>query len=276
MQEYVRGRPHPALAAHVVAYTGYREHSVAPLRRRQAPTGSCTLILGYGGAIQLDGPSGTSVPMAFLAGMHDAPVITQFVGGQCGVQVDLTPLGVFELLGRPMYEITNQVVPLDDLGARDLAALPGRLAEDPNWPARFARVDAVLRRRLELSPRRPNPEVTWAWGRLAGSAGAIEVSELAARTGWSRRHLLTRFREQIGLAPKTAARVLRFRRAAQLLVPSDPSGAPPTNGAIRNQAGSLADIAATCGYADHSHLVRDFHTLAGCTPSRYFEEWGGG
>ena len=272
MQEYVRGQPHPSLAAHVVGYTGYREHSAVPLRRLQAPSGSCPLILGFGGAIQLEGPGGTSVPTAFLAGMHAAAVITQFVGGQCGIQVDLTPLGVFALLGRPMFELTNRIVPLDDLESADLAVLPTRLAEDPNWPARFARVDGVLRRRLERSPVRPNPEVAWAWGRLTRAAGAIEVGELAARTGWSRRHLLTRFREQIGLAPKTAARVLRFRRAAGLLVPVDPSGAPPTGGSTRG----LADVAVTCGYADHSHLVRDFRALAGCTPSQYVEQWRSG
>lgn len=254
-----------------MGYTGYREHSAAPVRRRQAPSGSCTLILGFGGAIQLHGPAGTSVPMAFLAGMHDAAVITEFVGAQCGVQVDLTPLGAYSLLGRPMFELTNQVVSLDDLESADLATLPMRLAEDTGWSARFDRVDAVLRRRLERSAARPQPEIAWAWGRLARSAGAVEVGELAARTGWSRRHLLTRFREQVGLAPKTAARVLRFRRAAGLLVPSDPSGAPPTGGVIR----SVSDVAATCGYADHSHLVRDFNALAGCTPSQYFSEWHG-
>lgn len=269
--EYVRAEPHPALAAHVLGYSGYREHSAVPLRRRQVPTDSCTLILGFGGPIRLHGPAGPTVPRAFLAGMHDAAVLTEFTGGQYGVQVDLTPLGVFALLGRPMPELTNRAAPLDELETPDLAALPARLAEDPGWSARFVRVDAVLRHRLERSTARPDVEVEWTWRRLTASAGGVGVAELAAGTGWSRRHLLTRFRDQIGLAPKSAARVLRFRRAAELLVPARPDGGPPVAVATRN----LAEIAASCGYADHSHLVREFHALAGCTPSQYLTEWRG-
>jgi AraC-like DNA-binding protein len=266
--EYVLSRPHAALARYVVRYLGYREHSSAPVRRRQAPVGSCTLILSLGPPIRLYGPAGPSVPASFLAGMHDGPVLTEFTGHQHGLQVDLSPLGVFALLGRPMPEFTNVTPQLTELDVPELAALPTRLAEVPDWPQRFALLDDVLLRRLDTSAARPDPEVAWAWRRLVRSAGRVGVQELADDTGWSRRHLLTRFRAQVGLAPKTTARVLRFHHAARLLVPGSvydgkPSVDPP----------SISEVAAACGYADHAHLVREFHALAGCTPSEYLAEW---
>jgi AraC-like DNA-binding protein len=265
--EYVLGRPHPALAGCVVRYLGYREHSSAPVRRRQAPGASCTLILSFGPPIRLYGPAGPSVPASFLAGMHDGPVLTEFTGHQHGVQADLRPLGVFALLGRPMPELTNVTPQLTDLDVPELAGLPARLAEAPDWPRRFALLDDVLLRRLDASGARPDPEVAWAWRRLVRSAGRVGVQELADDTGWSRRHLLTRFREQVGLNPKTAARVLRFHHAARLLAPASiygpPSIVPP----------SISDVAAASGYADHAHLVREFHALAGCTPTEYLAEW---
>jgi AraC-like DNA-binding protein len=49
--------------------------------------------------------------------------------------------------------------------------------------------------------------------------------------------------------------VLRFRRAAALLRRAD--------------SGTISDVAAACGYADHAHLTREFGELAGCTPSDY-------
>lgn len=257
--EYVQGRPHPALARYVLRYVGYREHSAVPVRRRQAPVGSCTLILGLGPSLRLFGPAGPSVPVSFLAGMHDAPVITEFTGAQHGVQVDLSPLGVFAMLGRPMPDLTNSAPALDELEVPALARLAARLIDDPGWSQRFARLDAVLLRRLDESRVRPDPEITHAWHRLRATSGAVGVQELADETGWSRRHLLTRFRDQVGLAPKQAARVLRFERAAELLV--SPAG-----------GGAITDVAAACGYADHAHLVREFRALAGCTPTKYRAE----
>jgi len=266
--EFVAGRPHPGLAGCVAGYSGYREHSTQPLRRRQAPTGSCTLILGFGGPIRLHGPAGPTFPAAFLAGIHDAAIITEFTGHQHGVQVNLSPLGVFRLLGRPLPELTNRAPHLDELTVPALAALPDRLADTSTWAQRFAHVDTVLLRLLDATTVRPDPEVAWAWTRLERSGGRVTVRELADGTGWSRRHLLTRFRDQIGLAPKPAARVLRFRRASDLLVPGAGPGRPPARRGI-------AEVAAECGYTDHAHLVREFHTLAGATPTQYIAEWNG-
>jgi AraC-like DNA-binding protein len=268
MDSYVRSLPNPALAGLVVDYSGYREFSAEPLRRRQVPTGGCVLILELGPALRLHGPAGPLVPGSFLAGLHDSAVITEFRGGQFGMQVNLTPLGVFTLLGRPMPELTNITPSLDALDVPELAALPARLASDRAWPDRFTRLDATLLRLLDASRSRPDPEVAWAWGRLVRSAGRISVGDLAEGTGWSRRHLLTRFRAQVGLAPKATARVLRFQRAAGLMVPTMADGGPgarvPCN---------VSDIAATCGFADHAHLDREFRDLAGCTPSEYLDEW---
>jgi AraC-like DNA-binding protein len=270
--EYALGRPDPALGGYVRRYLGYREQSAAPVRRRQAPAASCTLIISLGPRIRLHGPAGPSAPASFLAGMHDGPVLTEFTGHQYGLQVDLSPLGVFALLGRPMPELTNVAPQLTELDVPDLARLPARLVEAPDWPRRFALLDGVLLRRLDACAARPDPEVVWAWHRLRRSAGRAGVQELAESTGWSRRHLLTRFRTQVGLGPKTTARVLRFHRATRLLAPAGVAGATPSPVAPSIPE-SISDVAAACGYADHAHLVREFRALAGCTPTEYVAEW---
>jgi AraC-like DNA-binding protein len=95
--------------------------------------------------------------------------------------------------------------------------------------------------------------VAWAWRQLATSHGCVAIGDLADETGWSRRHLTVRFKEQVGLAPKRTARVLRFARAVRLLTAWG--------------SGRIGHVAAECGYADHSHLSREFTRLAGCSPS---------
>ena len=251
------GRPHPGLAGVVAGpYCGYVEDADEPFRRREVATGNVTMIVSFGEPIDLvemsHSTSGGRRMASFVAGLHDGYAITEHHGNQHGVQIDLTPLGAARVLGVP-EEVANECVALDDLLGRFAGELADRLASTPDWAGRFALLDRVLLDRAADGPE-PDPAVVWAWGQLERSHGQVSVGVLADEIGWSRRHFGTRFRAQVGLAPKPTGRVLRFRRAVALL----------RSGPIR----SIADLAAACGYADHSHLVREFHSLGGCTPSQ--------
>ncbi|MGC0418877.1 helix-turn-helix domain-containing protein [Embleya sp. AB8] len=254
--ETVSGPPHPALAPLVDTYVGYTEHTLAPLRRREVATGSITIIIGFTPIRVCSPHDARYAPVtagSFVAGLHDGPAIVEHQGFQAGIQLDVTPLGAYTLLGLPLSEIADRVVHLDDLPGWAAGPLVDRLESAPDWPARFACLDEVLLRRREQGPE-PLPEVVHCWDLIAASAGRIEVTALARETGWSRRHLGARFRETLGLPPKTVARVLRFQHAITLL------DGPPR---------SWAQLAAEAGYYDQAHFNRDFKALAGCTPRAY-------
>src|SRR4051812_18032493 len=245
--QMVFGRPAAGLRGDVLRYCGYRERT-GPLARREVASPAGVLIISLGPRIAVDGRTYTS----FAAGLSDQPAITEHDGVQDGIQVDLSPLAAGRLLGVPMRELANQVVDLDALLGRAAGELAERLAEAPDWPARFALLDAALAARLVQAPPAP-AGVAHAWRRLTASAGAVPIAALAAQLGYSRRHLAARFHEHVGLPPKRLARVLRFERVAAGL-----------------RAGSdLADLAYACGYADQPHLNRDFRAFAGVTPTEY-------
>jgi transcriptional regulator GlxA family with amidase domain len=84
---------------------------------------------------------------------------------------------------------------------------------------------------------------------LRASGGTARIADVAREVGWSERHLAARFRTEIGLTPKAAARVIRFDRARRMVL-----GTP------------AAAVAATCGYADQAHLVREFVAFTGLGP----------
>jgi AraC-like DNA-binding protein len=107
--------------------------------------------------------------------------------------------------------------------------------------------------RLERGPA-PSPAVAWAFERLRATAGSAPVGDLAVELGWSRRHLAAMFREQVGLPPKSVARLLRFESVLRR---------------IDADAVRWADIAQDFGYCDQSHLNRDFRDLLGTTPTEY-------
>ena len=245
--EFVQRGPARALRGYVRSYTGYSERTAGPLARREVPTGDVTLILSQGSVITLPEPH-----TSFLAGLGDRATIVGHDGFQEGIQVRLTPLGAHALVGRPMHELTNRAVALEELiGTPDWVE---RLWELPDWRARFNLLDESIGRAAE-SGRRPSRGVAWAWGRLRATDGRAAVGGLAAELGWSHRRLIGRFREQVGLPPKTAARLLRFERAAGVL--------------LRAADPRLAELALDCGYYDQAHLNRDFREFAGVTPTEY-------
>jgi len=63
------------------------------------------------------------------------------------------------------------------------------------------------------------------------------------------------FRSAIGLALKHYFRIKRFTAVLQRLASGN--------------AETLADVAASAGYSDQSHLSREFRDLAGITPTQY-------
>ena len=74
-------------------------------------------------------------------------------------------------------------------------------------------------------------------------------------SGLSHRRFEQLFEQSAGLKPKTWQRVRRFQRAVHALAAHD--------------APAPAELAATLGYSDQSHLIREFRAMAGLTPGRF-------
>lgn len=254
--ELVSRAPEPRLRGLVGDYEGYVETSAAaPVLRQQAPTPRLPLIVNFGAAWEIsEALDGQPVSHnSFVAGLGERSSYVAASGPASCVQVNLTPLGAFMFFGVSMDELTNRVVGLDDVLPRHQRGLTERLEHAESWNARFDLLDALLVRRF-AGARPPSADVTWAWNALERTHGRAPVGWICDRLGRSRRHLATRFREQVGLPPKTVARILRFDRAVSLLARKD---------------ARLADVAFECGYYDQAHLNRDFREFAGTSPAAF-------
>ncbi|MET0419085.1 MAG: helix-turn-helix domain-containing protein [Actinoplanes sp.] len=262
VDEYVQALPHAALRPYVGFYSGYRQRGVAPARHRGLPSPWLTLIFTLDDPLVVAAhPDPRQQPgryASLLGGLHLTPALITHDGRQSGVQVAVHPLGCRALFGLPAAELAGLDVEVAAvLGNRVTGAIRERLASAPDWPSRFAALDSVLLNRLDAAGHPARPEVVRACHRLL--RGDVPIAAVAEEVGWSGRHLTNRFRAEVGLRPKEAARVARFDRARRALRP----------------ATRLADIAAGHGYADQSHLVRDFHAFAGCAPSQWLaDEFG--
>lgn len=249
------GAPHPALRPYVREYFGGSEETFQPILRRELPTEIAPLIINFGPPFRIFNPADPSryqQVTSFVTGAFDSFVVVGTTGAYACIQVNFTLLGMRLFLQRPLHELTNRVVSLDDMFGGHADRLVSELYEAPSWAARFDIVDReILKRLADLSA--PAPSVQWAWRRMLRSGGQVVISDLAREIGWSHKHFVSRFTEEIGLTPKVMARILRFGRAANLLETSE--------------RGQLAQIALECGYYDQAHFTRDFRAFAGVSPT---------
>jgi AraC-like DNA-binding protein len=247
--------PHVSLRAHVRRYTGWFERHATPFYRRELPGHTAPVIVNFGAPIRVfEAADSTRSRLygSFATGAYDSYVLVEASGSQGGIQIDFTILGMRLFLGRPRGDLSNRAVDLEDVFGPSTRQLTMELHDAPTWDARFDILDREIAGRMTAC-RAPREEVRWLWTRLLGCDGRVSMGSLAAEAGWSRKHLIAQFKEQIGLPPKVLARVLRFHRAVDAL--------------RRGSDVRLADVAADCGYYDQPHFDRDFHAFAGVTPS---------
>ena len=257
VDEYAQARPSPAVRPYLAFYTGYRQRGLAPAVHRGLPSPYLTLILTIDEPLVVAAhPNHRQAPArydALIGGLHLSPALITHQGAQSGVQVAVHPLGCRALFGVPAAELADVDTALDDvLPAAFVDRLRERLHTLSTWPQRFAAVDGAFAG-LIRDGARVHPDVAYAYDRVVDSGGRVTVAELAGEIGWSARHLTNRFRAEIGLRPKEAARVTRFDRARRSLY----AGA------------RLTDVAARAGYFDQAHFTREFRALAGLAPGAW-------
>jgi AraC-like DNA-binding protein len=273
VDEHVAGQPAAALRPLIAGYSGYRQAGLEPAVHLGLPSPFLTLIFTLDDPLDVTAHPDPAQPGAryetLVGGLHTSPALVAHDGRQSGIQVALSPLGARALLGVPAGELAS----LDCHGTEVLGPLAGeiqqRLRGGSSWPRRFELLSRLLLERAGHRADDPGAwpgaapgvsrQVRYAWLALLRSGGQVGIAQLAADTGWSDRHLRARFRAEIGLTPKAAARVIRFDRARRQLAGRVTAGAAP----------DLAGLAADCGFYDQAHLDREFRALAGCPPTTW-------
>lgn len=229
-----------------VSMAGFRGRATSPVELPVVPYPAVTIFLDFGDMRMIDA-AGATVRGSSVVGLTPGNV------RGAGREVDLLQIRLSPVLAQAISGAAAQsggaVVAFEELWGRDAARLEERLRAG-SWAERFALAETAIALR-QRQGRPADPELAWAWRRIVRSHGRIRVEGLAGELGWSRKRLWSRFRSQLGVTPKKAARLVRFDHAAHRLA----SGI----GAAR--------VSAECGYADQSHLHRDAKTFAGLTPT---------
>ncbi len=260
--EYQEHQPAAPLSRYVKCYWTLRDE---PLRGegtadRILPDGCTEWIVQLGDPmVESRGGGGfRTQPAQLIVGQTTQPFVIRPTGNVSTFGVRLWPGAAHLLIGLPergLTDVAADAAPLlDGPGRLVHAALRGARSGE----ARCALMDEFLRRRLSGVRAECDP-ILHTCRSIVGQGGRTSVESLANDVGLSRRQFERRFLAAVGIPPKLLARIVRFRSVFARLAGG--------NAAVR-----WADIAASAGYYDQSHLVRDFRQFAGLSPRDYLRQ----
>lgn len=252
-------RPRPALTDHI-DYFGYWEREAGPSHKSRAlPRGAATVVIAlsprpYADFYAADGETNLRVPAAFVVGPGSASYVTSIDAGQAAMTIHFLPGGLRPFAGLPLGPLEDFCIGLAEIWGRDGNRLHDRLIETPSAAARIALVEEFLLARMDTAAYR-RPDVAAAMAAIETDP-SIRISDVRVLAGLSTKRLVARFRDEVGLSPKTYARVRRFQASLRRLDAG---------------VGQGAEIAHELGYFDQAHFVREFRSFTTATPTEYLQ-----
>jgi AraC-like DNA-binding protein len=226
---YLEHAPAPDLLAWVDRYWSLEDFAPAAQPAPVLPDGRPEWVIHLGQPFAGQGS-------CLAIGQMTGPVYLNANGPLRAFGIRFRPEGAYAFTRCNQSGLTNRIL--------DLTGIAPRWRDEAGNGDPVRATDKMLR---ALQPR-AIPRVSHGVGLLlAGMA----VDAVARECNWSPRHLERVILYCTGLAPKMLSRLARFQRSLRL----------------RDAGREWASVAAEAGYADQSHLIRDFRRFAGCSPA---------
>lgn len=154
----------------------------------------------------------------------------------------------------PLTEMTNVVADAEQIFGSGIQELRAALQETDSVDGKFELTERYL---LSIAGRSPedNPVIRHSMERLVREPSGRSLKEISTEMGYSQKHFIQLFKDNVGVTPKTFVRIMRFQRAIEEIE--------------RTGKVSWIEIAVDCGYYDQSHFINDFKVFSGFTPEEY-------
>ena len=139
------------------------------------------------------------------SGLTTAPQMLGHPPVHAAMGIRLHPLAARLVLGRPLHEITDWLVTLDELLGAEANALLDACIAEPSPAARLRRFVGWVERRLVDATRAPmiDLRVAFVARRLEASHGAASIAALRDESGAGKNRLLAGFRDALGVSPRS-------------------------------------------------------------------------
>ena len=238
--------PGPPLSDFVEMLWLYEGFTISHTKERLLPTGTVDLVVN----LREDQPDFRT---PIVVGPHSAHSLLDTSLEASVIGVHFKPGGAAPFIGAPLDELHNLDVSLDLLWSAGVQELRDRILAAPTAPAMFQVLERALLRAARSFNR--HTAVAYALRHFEAVPHAQTIAQVARAVGFSERHFIKRFREEVGLTPKLFCRVRRFQEVVRMV--------------HRATEVNWTEVAVSCGYFDQAHFINDFREFSGLSPTIY-------
>lgn len=189
-----------------------------------------------------------TLPITIPSGRLSEMIVIQFWKGRAHPFISL-----------PLDELKNQVVDAGEIMDARIIDIRERLQAARSPQEKLT----ILMQQLEalyLSKLQVNPCTDYVVNQINNSPQQCTLKNLVEKVGYSQKHLIKLFRQQVGVTPKEFLRVVRFQKSIENIG--------------RNPDMEWTSLAYQCGFYDQSHFIADFKAFSGFTPEEYLRNRG--
>ena len=169
-------------------------------------------------------------------------------------QIIFQPTALYRLTGIPSLELTNLCLDAEDIFTKSIRRIHEQLQHAESYNKMLSIADKFVAELIKQEKREVHliDSVTRLMIRAGGN---LSLDWLAKESCLCSKQFKRKFRERVGVNPKTYGKIIRFTKAFNT------RNAYPLWNWLR--------IAVDCGYYDYQHLVKDYKELTGLNPHEF-------
>ena len=171
------------------------------------------------------------------------------------ISVFFQPYAAKAIMNIPCQEFVNECVDFEQLGSVEFKTLKARILEADTTGECIGMIEDFIIKQLVKSQGLSYLEPLKNVFKLIDTYPEARLEELASVACLSERQFRRVFIDNVGLKPKQIQRIKRFHQAINEILLTNPD--------------NLDTILCKYGYTDHSHFNREFHEIAGMSPTEY-------
>jgi AraC-like DNA-binding protein len=221
------------------------------------PNGVIELILNFGNRQKTLDTNTLKTDKYFknywVAGLQNRPIIIQSLTDTNLLGIRFLPGGAYPFFKFPVSKLSDTVVEADWM-KEELKELRKSIPDLSDHKEITRIVEKYLWTKFDGSCL-TNESVMYVANKIYFSDEDLFISDLVRKAGYSHKHFISLFKNQVGTSPKNLQRIVRLQKIIRL--------------AKEKPNAKWNDILYQFQFHDAAHFAHDFKNLTGMTPDKY-------